>query len=278
MDKVALIIAVILLLGNSCSCSPDISHPDSRIVGGDDSSVLSLRYQVSIHRRNGVKSAYAHTCGGSLLDGSTVLTAAHCVYNRHEENFMVVAGTDLHSGMDGGVVSRVTKLLPHELYNATITDNDIALIFVSPPFPMNTNRRIGTIEVAKELPSVGTLATVSGWGFTKEDGLPSARLQQVQVPVVDSKDCQAAYDWRPITDAMLCAAAPGGGKEACNGDAGGALVVNNQVVGVVSWAEGCAREAYPGVYASASHFHSWIAEQRAAYAKMETVQRTVAQN
>ncbi|XP_032293281.1 trypsin eta [Drosophila virilis] len=263
----AVVVVVGLLLAGSCSCR-DSSQlaPDGRIVGGEVISAYYLPYQVSVRRRNSARSAYAHSCGGALLDERTVLTAAHCVYNRQEENFLVVAGTELRAGMDGGVVSRVERLVPHELYNASITDNDIALIFVTPPFPLDSQRKIATIEVGPELPPVGTLATVSGWGMTTEDGFGSTQLRQVQVPLVDREVCQTAYNWRPITEGMLCAAASGGGKDACQGDNGGPLVVDNKVVGIVSFGEGCARAQYPGVYAAVPYFQEWIAEQRAAYA------------
>ena len=43
-----------------------------RIVGGVDSKIEDFPYQISL-RYNG-----RHTCGGSILNGNTVLSAAHC--------------------------------------------------------------------------------------------------------------------------------------------------------------------------------------------------------
>lgn len=262
MDKTLLVILTIALLCvASCISQTDL---EGRIVGGEVISAYYCPYQVSLRRRTSNKSAYAHTCGGSLLDERTVLTAAHCVNNRLAENFLVVAGSELRAGIDGGIVSRVEKIVQHAEYNSSITDNDIALIFVTPPFPVDSHLKIATIELATVEPAAGTVATVSGWGYTQEGGFSSAQLQRVQVPLVDKEVCQAAYTWRPITDGMLCAGVSSGGKDACQGDSGGPLVANNQLVGVVSWGEGCARADYPGVYAAVPHFVDWIAEQRAA--------------
>lgn len=262
MDKTLLLILTIALLCiPSCSCQRDL---EGRIIGGEVISAYYIPYQVSLRRRTSTTSAYAHTCGGSLIDERTILTAAHCVNNRLPENFLVVAGSELRSGMDGGVVARVEKIVQHEQYNSSITDNDIALVFVTPPFPVDSHLKIATIELAKVQPAAGTVATVSGWGATQEGGFSSAQLQRVQVPLVDNDVCQAAYTWRPITDGMLCAGVTSGGKDSCTGDSGGPLVANNQLLGVVSWGEGCARPDYPGVYAAVPHFVDWIAEQRAA--------------
>lgn len=50
---------------------------DKRIVGGEEAKDLSqYPYLVSVHPMGG---SY-HFCGGILLDSTTVLTAAHCLY------------------------------------------------------------------------------------------------------------------------------------------------------------------------------------------------------
>ncbi|KAH8372637.1 hypothetical protein KR009_001480, partial [Drosophila setifemur] len=259
MNKALLsIIAVWALLGVFGMAA----RPEGRIVGGANTSSLYTKYVVQLRRRSATNSAFAQTCGGCILDEKTILTAAHCVYNREVENFLVVAGSDNRGGMDG-VVVRVAKLIPHELYNATTTDNDVALVIVDPPLPLASNSAMEAIGIGTEQPAVGDLATVSGWGYTMEDGFPSNQLQQVRVPIVDAESCQKAYYWRPISEAMLCAGYSQGGKDACQGDSGGPLVVGNTLVGVVSWGEGCARPNYPGVYANVVHFKDWIAKQRA---------------
>lgn len=56
---------------------------DKRIVGGQDATNSEFPFLVSVHNSRG------HYCGGSLLDGTTVLTAAHCV----DRSVLVKAGT-----------------------------------------------------------------------------------------------------------------------------------------------------------------------------------------
>lgn len=44
-----------------------------------------------------------------------------------------------------------------------------------------------------------------------------------------------------------------------SGDSGGPLVDTNQVlIGVVSWAKGCALRDYPGVYGRVASVRNWI--------------------
>lgn len=85
----------------------------------------------------------------------------------------------------------------------------------------------------------------------------AANLQSTNVPLITNKVCKIVYGNR-ITDDMVCAGIPAGGRDACQGDTGGPLAVNGVLVGVISWGNGCGRPNRPGVYARVSYFVKWI--------------------
>jgi trypsin len=60
---------------------------------------------------------------------------------------------------------------------------------------------------------------------------------------------------------MICAAVPGGGKDACQGDSGGPLVVGGKLVGIVSWGIGCAEADYPGVNSNVATLKSFVTQE-----------------
>ena len=64
-----------------------------------------------------------------------------------------------------------------------------------------------------------------GWGKIREYGPSSTILQQVDVQIIKTNDCKEAYKPIDVTDNMICAWHPEGGKDACQGDSGGPLMV-----------------------------------------------------
>ncbi|XP_017469617.1 PREDICTED: trypsin eta-like [Rhagoletis zephyria] len=234
---------------------------EGRIVGGNEVSIVRHPHQISLRRRTCTECAYLHDCGGSILNEDTILTAAHCVVNRRVSNLMVIAGTNNRAGSDG-TVALVSKVVTHELYNASITDYDVALLLLTTPLKFD-HLFIAPVALVAAAPTAGAKAKVTGWGTVSEGGVLASRLQVVNVFVQDQEQCIGAYGAR-ITDAMLCAGVVEGGKDACQKDSGGPLLVEDQLAGITSWAIGCARPEYPGVYVNVSHVREWIVSNVAA--------------
>jgi len=63
---------------------------------------------------------------------------------------------------------------------------------------------------------------VTGWGYLQENGRLATTLQEVTVPIATDAACEESYP-RQITENMVCAGLPEGGKDSCQGDSGGPL-------------------------------------------------------
>lgn len=233
----------------------DFSAGD-RIVGGHNTSIEEFPWQISLRRKTKASNPFQHSCGGSVLNERIVLCAAHCVVNRDPKQYVIVAGSSHKSGADG-VLVRVAEFIWHENYNASNSDNDIALILLASPLPLNKHS-IVPINLATKNPDAGEVVTVSGWGSLKFFGSSPEILQAVDVPIVSNEECAEKYQPSLILDSMICAGSPVGGRDACQGDSGGPLVIDNVQYGVVSWGRGCAKATHPGVYSSVAHLRSWI--------------------
>ncbi|GFR31329.1 serine proteinase stubble [Trichonephila clavata] len=66
-----------------------------------------------------------------------------------------------------------------------------------------------------------------------------------------------------IPDIFICAGYPNGGKDSCEGDSGGPMVLQEDdgrwvLAGVISWGIGCALPNQPGVYTRITKFAEWI--------------------
>ena len=99
-------------------------------------------------------------------------------------------------------------------------------------------------------------------------GTNSNVLKYASVPLITNEDCiypHTLYHSSQITSNMVCAGFKEGGKDACQNDSGGPLVVPRSsrdataiIYGVVSWGDGCAQPDYPGVYSRVAKYLDWI--------------------
>ncbi|XP_017150016.1 trypsin delta [Drosophila miranda] len=229
--------------------------PDGRIVGGQDTDVINYPHQISMRYRGN------HRCGGSLYSTNIIISAAHCVSTLDSPaDLTIVAGSTMISIKTQELPVR--NIIIHPNYRTINNDYDAAILVTDGDFIFNELAH--PIPLAQERPEHGSAVIVTGWGTTTENGYLSNVLQEVEVNVVENSQCKSAYSIM-LTSRMLCAGVTGGGKDACQGDSGGPLIYNNQLLGIVSWGTGCARENYPGVYASVPELRSWLLETIESY-------------
>ncbi|XP_068219770.1 trypsin-1-like [Palaemon carinicauda] len=135
-------------------------------------------------------------------------------------------------------------------FNETSKHNDFVAFAIN---PVNLNDRVKPVclpDSSKDYS--GSVAVTTGWGSVFEGGPSSSVLNEVEVVILTREECESYYPSR-ITNSMICAGYPEGGKDRCTGDTGGPLVVRDDdgtwvLLGLASWGDGCGQPNAPGVY------------------------------
>lgn len=256
---------LIAIFGIMCqllaSQAATLQGSDQRIVGGYTVDIGKVGYQISLRKKSlfDPQDPYTHICGGTIYSENIVITAAHCIIATVPSQLKVIAGANIIIGNDGVMVG-VQEIIMHEYFDPETFDNDIAILVLNTPLPLN-GFRIRKLDLIDSNPRGGVESTITGWGTLFENGFLPYELQEVKVPIVSNDECNIDYEGA-ITERMLCAGLRGvGGKDACQGDSGGPLVVRGKLAGVVSWGAGCARAEYPGVYANVWTLQPWLMEK-----------------
>lgn len=234
--------------------APDVTP---KIVGGEPTPDGERSYQVSLQNPED-----GHFCGGALIDTQWVLTAAHCVQDSFE---VFLNSTELWGG--DGIWIPVAQVIVHPEFDPSTLNHDLALVRLAEPAPETIKPLALASPAIMAATRPGDLARVSGWGALNNEREFPTDLQQVDVPLIDNRLCQESYLelYGPdaVTDSMLCAGYPEGGKDTCSGDSGGPLTLTvdeqDYSIGVVSWGhQQCALPGYYGVYARTDVHLDWI--------------------
>merc|ERR1711892_725609 len=237
--------------------STPLARGGGRIVGGEDAMPGEFPHQIVL-LRGGVGGSLM--CGGSLIAADKVVTAGHCCDGQSASRLGIRVGNHhLYEEDPDQADFAVSAVKLHEDYDSWTITNDICILDMAGSADLSSDVIAAIpLPMAGEEYETGTECTVTGWGTTSEGGSLGQILQKVVVPVVSDDDCRGSYGQSDITDSMICAGLPQGGKDSCQGDSGGPFMCGMQLSGVVSWGYGCAEAGYPGVYTQTSYFIDWI--------------------
>jgi len=237
--------------------------------------IFSAEYpwQVAILKKEEFDNVYV--CGGALIDGSHILTAAHSIKDYKPEDLRIRLGEwDVNNDSEfyTHIEFDATDIFVHEEFYPGNLYNDIAMIRLKGYVDFTRNPHVSPVCLPDHLEDyAGQRCHVTGWGKDAFNGGAYQHvLKEVELPIHNHRQCENMLKRTrlgpsfQLHQGFICA---GGeeGKDACKGDGGGPLVCEingiSQLAGIVSWGIGCGEQSVPGVYVKVSHYGTWIQDQ-----------------
>jgi len=235
--------------------------------------IAEYPWQVAILKKEEFDNVYI--CGGSLIDGSHILTAAHCIKDYKPQDIRIRLGEwDVNNDSEfyTHIEFDASNIFLHEDFYPGNLYNDIAMVRLNGYVDFTRNPHVSPVCLPDHLEDfAGQRCHVSGWGKDAFNGGAYQHvLKEVQLPILNNRQCESMLKQTRLGpgfvlhEGFLCA---GGeeGKDACKGDGGGPLVCEingiSQLAGIVSWGVGCGQRDVPGIYVKVSNYEKWIQDQ-----------------
>ncbi|XP_059618458.1 serine proteinase stubble-like isoform X2 [Phlebotomus argentipes] len=228
------------------TCGEVARKSNALIVSGEESYRGQFPWHAALYISSGPELKY--TCGGSLINRRTILTAAHCVALKDSTRPMQASQLLIYlgkysllqwNGPEEDV--KVSEIIIHPNYENEKFYSDLAIVKLKTEARFSEYvRPVCLWPFNKELRSiVNKIGTVPGFGYN-EHGIVDDKLSHVNMPVVTHETCiwsNRDFFSRLTSNVTYCAGF-NNGSSVCNGDSGGGMVFkeNNKwyIRGIVS--------------------------------------------
>lgn len=230
------------------------------IYHGEIARIGQFPYQVSLVHR----SVGDHICGGTIIGQRRVLTAGQCVelLTEHLDELAVKAGTvmraDTPERNPDALLAQVTNITVHPKRNVSKGRYDLALVTTDVDLYGADTRTRQPIAVAARRDWDWSKCVVSGWGDTEMAMEYSGRLRYAKMTMLSAGYC--ARKWRRLFGRDEVCAKGVAGRDAAEGDNGGPLVCDRQLVGVVLYGSPTTEFRMPAVYVNVWSAREWAIE------------------
>lgn len=235
-----------------------------RIIGGQEVKPHSRPYMAYIKIGNDKNNSF---CGGFLIRPDAVLSAAHCVHGKGPVRITVILGAhNIRVREQSQQEFRVEHRVIHPNYSRDGYKNDIVLLKLKPKARINKNVEIISFARSNEGVREGAKCSVSGWGWTSQEGNKTDVMMEVELKVQKEKICQSWFR-QYQRQSMICVGDDSNKKATYRGDSGGPLICNKKAHGIVS--HGSERRRFPEIFTRIAFFEPWIREQLRRFALQE---------
>ena len=227
------------------------------VIGGEPADPAAWPYATALFDARQSDSEKAQFCGGVLIEHQWVVTAAHCALDSVGNpagpgEIQVAAGIASLTAITAADRIPVDQVVVYPLYRPDLWGHDIALLHLASP----SNAQPTVPDVHQGLTGqFFSSAWVAGWGITGGAPNGSTTLLTGKVSVSTPDQCRAlGAPWGTICATLPLSLEP----SACNGDSGGPLEHNNELIGLVSFGPINCDNATPTAYTHVGSYYPWI--------------------